>query len=170
MNGAMGLCVLLAVALAGCAGADAPGRQELQSPGPAWPKEIELKRRMSGKVDRIVDCHVHFRRFSRLEHFFDLRRDVGIDRWNIVSIVGPKNGEGNARCLYAKVAGKGAFYCFGGLNHLAYKSKGRVDPGSFAQQVDEMREAGFDGIKLIEGKPSVRRDWYPFPLDGDYYR
>ena len=86
------------------------------------------------------------------------------------ALVKAKNGEGNARCLYAKVAGKGAFYCFGGLNHLAYKSKGRVDPGSFAQQVDEMREAGFDGIKLIEGKPSVRRDWYPFPLDGDYYR
>jgi len=129
-----------------------------------------LARRLTDKADRVVDSHVHFRRLSRLEHFFDIRRHVGVDRMNIVCIVNPATGVGNARGIYAKIAGRGAIYCFGGLNHTTYKSGGKVRAPCLADQVDHLVQAGFDGVKLIEGKPSVRRDWYPFALDGDYYR
>ena len=125
--------------------------------------------RLSEKVAMVIDGHVHLRNHRRFEHFQDIRRHVGADRMNIVCIVGPDDGAGNAKGLYAKLAGAGDFYSFGGLNHLAYKSDGRVQPPPLAEQVDEMLAVGFDGIKLIEGKPSVREDWYPFAADDDYY-
>ena len=124
----------------------------------------------SSKVERVIDSHTHLFRLTRLERYERARLRLGIDRMNIACIVGPNNGQGNTRGLYAKAAGAGTLYCFGGLNHSAYKSGGKVKTPSLADQVDELMAAGYDGIKLIEGKPSVRRDWYPFAPDSDYYR
>lgn len=112
----------------------------------------------SQKVDRVIDGHVHLRNLAHFEQFMEIRRHVGADRMGIVVVVDPDDGAGNPRALYAKLAAPGAFYCFGGLNHGAYKTDGRVAVPSFPDQVDEMLAAGFDGIKLIEGKPSVRKD------------
>lgn len=123
----------------------------------------------SQKVDRVIDGHVHLRNLAHFEHFMEIRRHVGADRMGIVVVVNPDNGAGNAKCLYAKAAEPGAFYAFGGLNHATYKTDGRVAVPSFPQQADEMLAAGFDGIKLIEGKPSVRKDWYPFAFDDKYF-
>ena len=161
---AIGLCVLAAVA---GGGADAPPTTSQRQTHTEGAKPM---RRLSRKVDRVIDCHTHFRKFTWLDHMMKIRRHVGADAMNIVCIVNPSDGAGNSRGLYAKVVGKGAFYCFGGLDHSTYKSRGRVRAPSFPDQVDHMIAAGFDGVKLIEGKPSVRRDWYPFPPDGDYYR
>jgi len=167
---------LLACAAAVVAGViDCPREAPAQLPPASRPaavtKEIApVTTRLSRKVDRVIDGHVHFRRFSRLEPFLQLRQQVGVDRMNVVCILNPATAEGNAMALVAKAAGAGTIYCFGGLDHTTYKSGGKVKVPSLADQVDLLMEAGFDGVKLIEGKPSVRHDWYPFDMDGDSYR
>jgi len=123
----------------------------------------------SRRVDRVIDCHVHLRDLASVEAIIRTRRHVGFDRMNLVSIVNPPTGAGHAQGLCAKAADPNAFYCFGGLNHAAAVSEGKVSAPSLAEQVDHLLAAGCDGIKLIEGKPTAR-ERLPFALDGDYYR
>ena len=123
----------------------------------------------SRKISRVVDCHVHLRGLAAVEGLFEIRRRLGLHRMNLVCIVDPATGSGNAEGLYAKAAAGGALYCFGGLNHAAAFSGGKVSAPSPARQVDDLLAAGCDGIKLIESKPDSRRK-LPQPMDGEYYR
>ncbi len=122
----------------------------------------------SRKADRVVDCHVHLGGFDTLAELLAMRRSLGLDRLALMCIVNPRTGAGVADGLCAKAAADGALYCFGGLNHAGAVSGGTVAAPSFAEQVDALRAAGADGIKLIEGKPTCRKR-LPYPLDGEYY-
>ncbi len=122
----------------------------------------------SQKVNRVTDAHVHLNDLASLGNLMEIREHLGLDRMNLAGIVDARSGAGHAQGLCAKVSGGGAFYCFGGLNHAAAISDGKVSAPSLAEQVDNLISAGCDGIKLLEGKPTSRRK-LPFALDGDYY-
>lgn len=123
----------------------------------------------SRKVGRVTDCHVHLGGLASLGNLKQIREHLGLDRINLAGIVEPKSGAGPAQGLYAKADSPGAFYCFGGLNHAAALSGGKVATPSLAEQVGMLMSAGCDGIKLIESKPTWRRK-LPFAADGGYYR
>ena len=123
----------------------------------------------SQKVDRVIDCHVHMFKLRMLEHMQGVLANVGFDRMNLLSIVNPRNGSGNGEGFVAKADGAGRFYFFGGLNHAAAITGGNVAAPPLAEQLDELLAAGVDGMKVIEGKPSCRKQ-LPSTLDGDYYR
>ena len=124
--------------------------------------------KFSRKVSRVIDCHVHLLDLASVGRLIEIRRHLAIDRMNLVCIVDPHSGSGHPQALYAKLIGRGAVYCFGGLNHAAIISGGEATAPSLAEQVDQLLAAGCDGIKLIEGKPTARQE-LPFPLDGEYY-
>jgi len=122
----------------------------------------------SRRVERVIDCHVHLRDFDSVGRLDEIRRRVGVDRMNLACIVDPRSGGGHAQGLYAKATGAGAYYCFGGLNHAEAVSEGKVSAPPLAEQLDHLLAAGCDGIKMIEGKPTSRRQ-LPQALDGSYY-
>jgi len=122
----------------------------------------------SRAVNRVTDCHVHLGGLAEIDRLVEIRVHLGVDRMNLVCIVDPRTGSGHAQGLCAKARSPDTFYCFGGLNHARAVSDGRVAAPSLAEQVDRLIQAGCDGIKLIEGKPTSRRK-LPFPLDGEYY-
>ncbi len=123
---------------------------------------------LSEKIDRVVDSHVHMFKLASTDKMVELCEHVGLARMNLLSIVNPRNGSGNGEVLCAKSVGGGRFYGFGGLNHAAAGPGGQAQAPPLAQQLEELLAAGCDGIKLIEGKPSHRKQ-LPEPLDGAYY-
>ena len=122
----------------------------------------------SQKVDRVTDCHVHMFKLDSAEKMKHILRQMGLARMNLLSIVNPRTGGGNGEALCAKAVGDGAFYCFGGLNHAGCASGGEVSAPPLAEQVDQLLAAGCDGVKVIEGKPSHRKE-VPHAIDGEYY-
>lgn len=121
----------------------------------------------SQKVAFVIDSHVHPRPLAAALPLESVRRHVGLDRMNLACITSARSGEGTANGLVTKAGHPGRYYCFGGLNHATFQSGGRVE-ASLSRRVDEIRAAGCDGIKLIEGKGTWRR-FVPEPLDGPYY-
>ncbi len=132
-------------------------------------KPEQVMGKFSRKVDRVIDCHVHLGDLASVDHMLEIREQVGFDRINLVCIVDPRRGSGHAQALVAKAKAPDGFYCFGGLDHAAAASGGKAQAPPLAEQVDRLLEAGCDGIKLIEGKPTSRGR-LGFALDGDYYR
>ena len=122
----------------------------------------------SQKVDRVTDCHAHMFKLDSAEKMKHILRQVGLARMNLLSIVNPRTGGGNGEALCAKALDDGAFYCFGGLNHAGCASGGEVSDPPLAEQVDQLLAAGCDGVKVIGGKPSHRKQ-VPHAIDGEYY-
>jgi len=73
---------------------------------------------------------------------------------------GGRNVNQNAAALLFKHLRPDRYYAFGGLHY--------VEPYDFAAQADTLIAAGCDGVKMIEGRPSVRRRTR-FALDDPVY-
>lgn len=88
-----------------------------------------------------------------------------VERMNVVNIVleKPENLQRNGISLLLKLRHPGRIYSFGGI----VMDQGRGEAGDYARQVEELLDAGFDGVKLF-GKPSVRAS-RPFPFDDPVY-
>jgi predicted TIM-barrel fold metal-dependent hydrolase len=72
----------------------------------------------------------------------------------------------NLMAILAKAAYPGQVYTFGGLaHHLPAVPEECID---LAGQARKLIQIGFDGIKMIEGKPSVRGE-LGYPLDAPLY-
>lgn len=120
-----------------------------------------------GKYD-IIDAHAHLMTLAGLDRMVDHVRRQGFERMNLLSIVDPTTGNGNSTVLAAKLLHPECFYGFGGLNHAAAISDDRVCGASLARQALNLIEAGCDGIKMLETKPTSRQK-LQFPIDGPYY-
>jgi predicted TIM-barrel fold metal-dependent hydrolase len=82
---------------------------------------------------------------------------TGIERMALVSIQDPKAGTGLAGSLYMKARHPKAFYVFAGLNHAAKLFGERVRTPRLAEQVEAFVQMGCDGLKMVEGKPTSRK-------------
>ncbi len=111
----------------------------------------------------LIDCHVHIRGLSSLVNLEAIRGEAGLAAINLACVPphGGRNVNQNATALLFKALHPGRYYAFGGLHYT-----GRVD---FAAQARRLVDAGCDGIKMIEGKPSVRRH-IGLRLDDPAYR
>lgn len=116
----------------------------------------------------IVDGHVHMGSIDEEEAVLAICEAVGIDRMVMVSIQDPASGSGLPQSLYMKARHPERFYVFAGLNHAARLSGGRVRTPTLAEQVANFAAMGCDGIKMIEGKPTSRRQMN-VPVTDAYY-
>lgn len=78
----------------------------------------------------------------------------------------PDQAMQNMLCLLLKLRLPNKAYAFGGLYYdLALDKNGY----NFLQQAILMSKMGFDGVKIIEGKPSIRARIGNIPLDSQLY-
>ena len=118
---------------------------------------------------QIVDCHVHFGDVEDADLILSIMRDAGFKRMNLLSIISPVRVNFNPEDMYMKAAYPDLFYIFGGLDYSStLLGLGKAEP-SLTEQVDTLIKIGFDGVKMVEGKP-IARKLLGKPFDSDFYK
>ena len=104
-----------------------------------------------------TDCHVHVLGggLEALEELALSQRAYGYDRSNFLCVEGMGDCAQNALGIAFKLLSP---------NHYAFGSLHYRFPYDFAEEARQLWEIGFDGIKMIENKPTERkRLGYPVP-------
>lgn len=125
-----------------------------------------------GFADQVViDGHFHLSSEVIRTDFVDNLQDI-MQACRVTSIViACLTASGRRLCdnlmaALAKVAYPKSVYAFGGVaHHLPAVPEERID---LADQARRLMQVGFDGIKMIEGKPAVR-EALGYPLDAPIY-
>lgn len=129
---------------------------------------------------RIIDCHYHNRYWSTdgecyLETQKKYREQFGIDTLNVLCAPGMDNGSPNGGAGHNIMAGilksqDERVYVQGGLIYPTAAEKNPAAPEYDPKlQVQEMMEMGFDGVKMMESKPTTYKK-LPYRIDSDYYK
>ena len=113
---------------------------------------------------RIIDSHVHLENHnpqmavSMADHF-------GYEKFALMAIPCYGDALNTLECLLAKRAAPGRIYTFGGMVYTpGYAANGK----DHEKQLELMMEAGCDGFKLLESKPSIYRQ-LRLPLNGEVF-
>ncbi|MEM3041898.1 MAG: amidohydrolase family protein, partial [Nitrososphaerota archaeon] len=118
---------------------------------------------------KIIDCHVHFEDIDHADLMISILKEARFERMNIVSAVSSFRVNFNPEAIYMKTVHPEFFYAFGGLDYSSVSSgSGEAEP-SLIKQVDAMRQVGFDGIKMVEGKQTERKR-LNIPFDSKFYK
>jgi len=115
----------------------------------------------------IIDSHVHFVHPEKMSELLSLMDAVPCTRFNLVSIPNPDATTHNPAVLYFKQHYPDRAYISGALDYSILADTGKAAE-RLAEQIAALKAQGFDGLKLIEGKPQVRK-LLPHPLDGPLY-
>ncbi len=114
-----------------------------------------------------LDAHSHLDRHDGIRQLLEISRRAGIQRINIVCIPGSPE-----RCLtrtsegmLAKALHPETVFVFGGL---LYHLEGPPTAEDLLRQVEQLHEAGCDGVKMLESKPSTRKR-IPYRTDDPIY-
>ncbi len=114
---------------------------------------------------KLIDAHEHFSRSLNTEKYNSILHCGGIDCYVMQCI--PQQGLISTvpDALYQKQLFPENTRVMGGLERAAYfRYKGMPNKlgAELVSQVKQLISAGCDGIKLLEGKPDIRRN-YPIP-------
>ncbi len=108
---------------------------------------------------RVIDCHIHIMGGADGIGILKKQKErYGYDKVNILSLEATGSLQ-NAKCLAFKLLSPGD-YAFAGLS---YKSD-----DDFLSQAKALYDLGFDGFKMIEGKPGPRKK-IGIPLNAPVY-
>jgi predicted TIM-barrel fold metal-dependent hydrolase len=116
----------------------------------------------------IVDAHVHFVHPERMEEMLALLDEAGCERANLVCLPNHDGTTQNAAALYFKERYPERVYISGALEYGPALAEPERAADILAAQIPALKAQGFDGLKLIEGKPEVR-PLLPYPLDGPLF-
>ncbi len=120
------------------------------------------------KVTNPFDGHIHIHRWRNEETgetyihgLEEYRRVCGLKYIALASlpsgnpIPAPRDVSNNIMCAFYKLANKDTF-AYGGFIYPSYPAKeDEMENMSLVTQLDELNEIGFDGIKMLEGKPNL---------------
>lgn len=116
----------------------------------------------------VIDGHIHFSHPQRMGDLLQVMERVPLAWINLVSTPSPRAANQNPALIYFKAHHPGRVYLSGGLDYIqAFAQRDRM-AGVLADQVRALKAIGFDGLKLIEGKPTARK-WVSLPLDAPEY-
>jgi predicted TIM-barrel fold metal-dependent hydrolase len=115
----------------------------------------------------IIDGHVHFVHAEKMDEMLALMGAVPCARFNLVCIPNPDTTTHNPTALYFKQNHPERTYISGALDYSVLADLDHA-PEHLAAQISALKAQGFDGLKLIEGKPQVRK-LLPHRLDGPLY-
>lgn len=125
--------------------------------------------------EKIIDSHLHIEGIynEKGEHFLhgfdEYRRLCNVDAFNVAALPsGKRDVANNILVAFYKLANPQDF-AHGGLVYTEYPAP-RVAPYGMspAEQYRELMEIGFDGIKMLEGKPQLHK-MINIPLCDDYF-
>ncbi len=106
---------------------------------------------------RIIDCHIHYRHPSQMEPLVRVCDALDIERLNIVCTPDRARLSLVPDALHLKAHYPQRVFVFGGLDISAYFRAPEQVGALFAESLDFLAAAGCDGIKMIEGKPDMRK-------------
>ncbi len=117
---------------------------------------MELRKR------RIIDAHVHYPHYSYGVSLMPMLAEAGVNQLAVVSTPDEDRLSLLPDALHLKGLYPNKVYVFGNLDisllYLPPDSAGE----SFARYVETFSEMGVDGVKMIEGKPTIRKQ-LPIP-------
>lgn len=118
---------------------------------------------------KIVDGHLHFEDISLIRETLSFFHTLGIEKLGIVSCTRPKQVNSNPQAICFKALHPEHTYIMGGLDYTDIDKYSRRETEKvLSEQVLSLIEIGFDGVKLLETKPSVARH-IPFSIDDSVY-
>ncbi len=115
--------------------------------------------------EKVIDSHLHIEAWensdgqSFMEAFEEYVDKMGVEYINIASLPSGKerNVSNNIMIAFYKLAHKNAF-AHAGLIYNEYPAPDKMPEGmDFVTQYEELMAIGFDGMKMLEGKPSLHR-------------
>ena len=116
----------------------------------------------------VLDCHVHAHKIEGITVLEDIWQRYRIDTMNILatSSYSEEWVANNAICLLFKLRHPGKAFGFGSLY---YPPSGKpTDWKELLEQVQWLMSFGFDGMKMLDGKPDNRKR-IGIPLDSPIY-
>lgn len=104
-----------------------------------------------------IDSHIHIYTRDCIPFFRQYRQDYGFDAVNVACLC--MEGAGSASNLLAAILKleDEHFYAHGSLFYPEMPARPMEGDLEFAAQAKELIAMGFDGIKLLESKPTVRK-------------
>jgi Amidohydrolase len=114
----------------------------------------------------ITDCHIHYPHPSQMPGLIQVCDSLKIDRLNIVCTPDRARLSLVPDALHLKAHHPQRVFVFGGLDVSAYFRAPQQVGALFAASLDGLTAAGCDGIKMIEGKPDMRKMLPIPPFDG----
>lgn len=114
---------------------------------------------------KVIDSHLHFYDWISedgeyfVHCFEDYRNEMGLAGINLCALPSGYGSDvtSNIMCAIYKLLNKNTF-AHAGLLYDKYPMGDTLpDEMKFSVQLDELEKIGFDGIKMIEGKPTVHR-------------
>jgi predicted TIM-barrel fold metal-dependent hydrolase len=133
----------------------------------------------------VIDGHIHFGHPERMADILGIMGRVPLAGVNLVSVSGLARPNQNPALIHFKAHDGDRVYLSGGLDYVPPLAEqlgsdhrlgdldwSAVDPdrmsAELGAQVAALRSIGFDGLKLIEGKPTMRK-MVPMSLDAVHY-
>jgi predicted TIM-barrel fold metal-dependent hydrolase len=117
----------------------------------------------------VLDCHIHFGHPNYAPGLIEILNANGVKKFNIVCTPHRTRLSLVPDALYLKSLHPERVYVFGGLDisslFMAPDSCGAM----FAEYVGRLLEMGCDGVKMIEGKPDMRKMLPIPPFDSPAY-
>jgi predicted TIM-barrel fold metal-dependent hydrolase len=117
---------------------------------------------------KVIDGHVHFRDVRWTDALLEWMDQAGLASVNLVSTPNLETINQNAELVYLKARHPGRFYASGGLDYVQALADRAHMSELLGAQIRTLHNAGFDGLKLIEGKPTARQR-LGIPLDAREY-
>lgn len=116
----------------------------------------------------VIDGHIHFPHARLAGNVLAVMETVGLIRVNLVSIPDLQSINHNPALIYCKAHHPERFTICGALDYTQVFADPTHATETLAAQVATLRRSGFDGLKLVEGKPIVRK-MLSFAFDGREY-
>lgn len=111
---------------------------------------------------KIIDCHVHYALPIEPEKLLETIRKTGAESANLVLVPDRTYISAVPEALMVKHMTNNNYYVFTNLEVLQYFAHKKFLGKNFASYVKRIMKAGCDGVKIIEGKPTLRRS-LPIP-------
>jgi len=98
----------------------------------------------------IVDAHVHINNVKEnFKPIHDLAKHLKYSKFTVLSLQCKGDLLQNLTCALCKAQNPKTTFAFGGLDYITGRD--------FRSQAENIRAFGFDGVKMLEGKPTIRR-------------
>jgi hypothetical protein len=117
----------------------------------------------------LIDCHIHYPHISQLSNLMQICDRLKIERLNIVCTPDRLRLSLVPDALHLKAHYPERVFVFGGLDVSAYFRAPDHVGAYFAASLDLLSAVGCDGIKMIEGKPDMRKMLPIPPFDSEVF-
>jgi predicted TIM-barrel fold metal-dependent hydrolase len=117
----------------------------------------------------IIDGHIHYAHPKLLNDLVAVKDLAGFDRMNIVCTPDQNRLSLIPDAMHLKAQFPGNVFVFGGLDISAYFRETQRVGQVFAESIQFLQMLGCDGIKMIEGKPQMRRILPVPPFDSEVF-